>query len=90
MITAHADVVGSLLRPPRLLEARDAYAAGRLMPAEFKRIEDWAVDEAIQLQEEAGLGVVTDGEQRRLSFQSQLLESVQGVGEWSIDAFLWG
>ena len=90
MITAHADVVGSLLRLPRLLKARDAYAAGRLTPAEFKRIEDWAVDEAIQLQEEAGLGVVTDGEQRRLSFQSQLLESVQGVGEWSIDAFLWG
>jgi 5-methyltetrahydropteroyltriglutamate--homocysteine methyltransferase len=90
MITAHADVVGSLLRPPRLLNARDAYAAGRLTPAEFKRIEDWAVDEAIQLQEGAGLTVVTDGEQRRLSFQSQLLESVHGVGEWSIDAFLWG
>jgi 5-methyltetrahydropteroyltriglutamate--homocysteine methyltransferase len=90
MITAHADVVGSLLRPPRLLQARADYAAGRLTPAEFKRIEDWAVDDAVQLQEAAGLAVVTDGEQRRLSFQSQLLESVEGVGEWSIDAFLWG
>jgi methionine synthase II (cobalamin-independent) len=90
MIVAHSDVVGSLLRPPELLTARDDYAAGRLTPAEFKRIEDWAVDEAIRLQEAAGLAVVTDGEQRRLSFQSQLLESVEGVGEWTIEAFLWG
>jgi 5-methyltetrahydropteroyltriglutamate--homocysteine methyltransferase len=73
-----------------LLEARDAYAAGRLTLTEFKRIEDRAVDEAIRLQEEAGLAVVTDGEQRRLSFQSGLLESVEGAGEWTIDAFLWG
>jgi 5-methyltetrahydropteroyltriglutamate--homocysteine methyltransferase len=90
MITAHSDVVGSLLRPPELLKARDDHAAGRLTPAEFKRVEDRAVDEAIRLQEEAGLAVVTDGEQRRLSFQSRLLESVDGVGEWTIDAFLWG
>ena len=48
------------------------------------------MDEAIRLQEAAGLAVVTDGEQRRLSFQSQLLESVEGAGEWTIDAFLWG
>ena len=90
MITARTDVVGSLLRPAALLKARGDLAAGRLTPAEFKRIEDWAVDEAIRLQEEAGLAVVTDGEQRRLSFQSRLLESVEGVGEWTIDAFLWG
>jgi 5-methyltetrahydropteroyltriglutamate--homocysteine methyltransferase len=90
MITAHSDVVGSLLRPAALLKARGDYAAGRLTPAEFKRVEDWAVDEAIRLQEEAGLAVVTDGEQRRLSFQSRLLESVEGVGNWTIDAFLWG
>jgi 5-methyltetrahydropteroyltriglutamate--homocysteine methyltransferase len=90
MITAHSDVIGSLLRPAALLKARDDYAAGRLTPAAFKRIEDRAVDEAIRLQEEAGLAVVTDGEQRRLSFQSGLLESVEGVGDWTIDAFLWG
>ena len=90
MITARTDVVGSLLRPAALLKARDDLAARRLAPAEFKRIEDRAVDEAIRLQEEAGLAVVTDGEQRRLSFQSGLLESVEGVGDWTIDAFLWG
>ncbi len=90
MITAHTDVIGSLLRPPELLKAREALAAGRLAPAEFKRVEDAAVDAAVALQAEAGLDVATDGEMRRLSFQSQLLESAEGFGEWTIDAFLWG
>jgi 5-methyltetrahydropteroyltriglutamate--homocysteine methyltransferase len=90
MITVHTDVVGSLLRPPELLRAREDVAAGRISQAEFKRIEDWAVDQAIALQEDAGLDVVTDGEMRRLSFQSQLPEAVAGFGEWDIDAFLWG
>jgi 5-methyltetrahydropteroyltriglutamate--homocysteine methyltransferase len=48
------------------------------------------VDEAIALQEEAGLEVVTDGEMRRLSFQSQLPAAVDGFGDWDLDAFLWG
>jgi 5-methyltetrahydropteroyltriglutamate--homocysteine methyltransferase len=90
MITVHTDVVGSLLRPPELLRAREDLAAGRITPAEFKRIEDAAVDQAIALQEAAGLDVVTDGEMRRLSYQSQLPDAVVGFGEWDIDAFLWG
>jgi len=44
----------------------------------------------LRLQEDAGLEVVTDGEMRRLSFQSQLPSAVDGFGEWDIDAFLWG
>ena len=60
MINARADVVGSLLRPPELLSAQKQLVAGGLTPAEFKRIEDRAVDQAIELQEEAGLEVVTD------------------------------
>jgi 5-methyltetrahydropteroyltriglutamate--homocysteine methyltransferase len=90
MITTHADVVGSLLRPPELLQAQEDVAAGRITQAEFKAIEDRAVDAAIALQENAGLQVLTDGEQRRLSFQSQLPDAVEGFGEWDIDAFLWG
>lgn len=34
--------------------------------------------------------MVTDGEMRRLSFQSQFTEAVEGFSEWSLDAFLWG
>ncbi len=90
MIQARTDVVGSLLRPDRLLQAREDRAAGRLSQAEFKAIEDWAVDEAVQLQEEAGLDVVTDGEMRRLSFQAQMTEAVEGFGSYDINAFLWG
>jgi 5-methyltetrahydropteroyltriglutamate--homocysteine methyltransferase len=90
VITVHTDVVGSLLRPPALLKARDDYAAGILKPAEFKAIEDAAVDAAVKLQEDAGLDVVTDGEMRRLSFQSALTDSVEGFGDVPIEAFLWG
>lgn len=57
---------------------------------QFKRIEDRAVDDAIALQERAGLEVVTDGEMRRLSFQSQMTEAVEGFGQWDLDAFVWG
>ena len=90
MITAHTDVVGSLLRPSELLRAREKIAAGHITPVAFKEIEDRAVDEAVRLQEDAGIEVVTDGEMRRLSFQSQMTEAVQGFGSWDLDAFLWG
>jgi len=90
VLEARTDVVGSLLRPTELLEAQERLAAGELSRAEFKRVEDRAVDEALRLQEEAGLDVVTDGEMRRLSFQSQLPAAVEGFGAWDLDAFLWG
>ena len=90
MLEARTDVVGSLLRPPELLEARERRDRGELDQPGFKRIEDAAVDAALRLQEEAGLEVVTDGEMRRLSFQSQLVEAVDGFGDWDLDAFLWG
>lgn len=90
MLTARTDVVGSLLRPPELLDALGRRERVELGDLEFKRIEDRAVDAALALQEEAGLEVVTDGEMRRLSFQSQLPASTDGFSEWSLDAFLWG
>jgi 5-methyltetrahydropteroyltriglutamate--homocysteine methyltransferase len=90
MITAHADVVGSLLRPPELLEAQKQLAAGTITAVEFKAIEDRAVDHAVALQESVGLEIVTDGEMRRQSFQSQMTAAVSGFGEHNLDAFLWG
>ena len=89
-LTARADVVGSLLRPAELLEAAEKKAAGKISAATFKKAEDRAVDRALELQERAGLEVVTDGEMRRESFQSQMVESVEGFGESTIDAYLWG
>ncbi|MEO8290263.1 MAG: cobalamin-independent methionine synthase II family protein [Gaiellaceae bacterium] len=90
MLLARTDVVGSLLRPPALLDAQKGREAGSLTAAEFKQVEDAAVDAALRLQEEAGLEVVTDGEMRRLSFQSQMTDAVDGFGDWDLDAFLWG
>ncbi|MGH3976141.1 MAG: hypothetical protein ACRDS9_22865, partial [Pseudonocardiaceae bacterium] len=90
MIAARTDVVGSLLRPPALLEARQRLERKEIGPPEFKRVEDAAVDAAIRLQDTTGLAVVNDGEMRRLSFQSQLTEAVEGFSDWDIDAFLWG
>jgi 5-methyltetrahydropteroyltriglutamate--homocysteine methyltransferase len=51
VVNARADHVGSLLRPPELLRARAAHAAGELDHASFKRIEDQAIREVIELQE---------------------------------------
>ena len=90
MISAHADIVGSLLRPPELLKAQEQLAAGQINQAYFKEIEDQAVDNAIALQESVGLEIVTDGEMRRQSFQSQMTAAVSGFGEHNLDAFLWG
>jgi 5-methyltetrahydropteroyltriglutamate--homocysteine methyltransferase len=90
VITARTDVVGSLLRPRELLQARQRLERGEIGPPEFKWVEDAAVEAAIRLQEDAGLAVITDGEMRRLSFQSQLTEAVEGFSDWDLDAFLWG
>ncbi len=90
MISVHADVVGSLLRPPELLEAQRHLDAGAVSPARFKEIENRAVDQAVALQESVGLKIVTDGEMRRRSFQSQMTAAVSGFGEHDLDAFLWG
>ncbi len=81
------DVVGSLLRPAYLKEARADYEAGKLSDQAFKQIEDRAVDEAIAAQERAGLAVITDGEMRRYAFYGHLIDAVEGFdkyGGWAI------
>lgn len=86
-MTYHAEVVGSLLRPSYLVEARRQLEAEELSPAEFKAIEDRAVREAIALQETAGIDVITDGELRRYAFYGHLVESLDGFdkfGGWAI------
>ena len=72
------DVVGSLLRPEIVKEARIAFDDGKITADALHAIEDQAVREAVRLQEDAGLDVVTDGEMRRLNFQDSFGESVEG------------
>src|SRR5574341_1677564 len=85
--TYRSDVVGSLLRPEYMKESRQQWDAGQLGAADFKRIEDRAVDEAVRLQEETGLDVLTDGEMRRYAFFGHLIEALDGFdkfGGWAI------
>lgn len=82
-----SDVVGSLLRPAYLKEARERHESDQLSETEFKRIEDRAVDEAIALQERTRIGVITDGEVRRYAFFGHLIDAVEGFdkyGGWAI------
>jgi 5-methyltetrahydropteroyltriglutamate--homocysteine methyltransferase len=87
MSACRAETIGSLLRPAYLARARAEREAGTLTPAAFKQIEDRAVDEAVALQESAGIDVITDGEQRRYAFFGHLVEALEGfdkLGGWAI------
>ena len=76
MPTYRSDVIGSLLRPEYLKQARRQHQEQALDHAAFKRIEDRAVDEAVALQTDAGLDVITDGEMRRYAFYGHFIDSV--------------
>jgi 5-methyltetrahydropteroyltriglutamate--homocysteine methyltransferase len=74
-----ADHVGSLLRPPQLLAAREDHKAGRIDDAELRAVEDGAIREVIGLQEEVGLRSATDGEFRRASWHMDFMYALDGV-----------
>jgi len=83
------DVVGSLLRPARLKEARVTYDDGKITLDQLRITEDEGIREAVRLQEQLGLDVVTDGEFRRLNFQDSFGESVSGydAGRATLDFY---
>ena len=74
-----ADHVGSLLRPPELLRARENAAAGRIDGDTLRRLEDDAIREAVRRQEEVGLRSVTDGELRRATWHMDFIYQLDGV-----------
>jgi 5-methyltetrahydropteroyltriglutamate--homocysteine methyltransferase len=74
-----ADHVGSLLRPRRLLQARDDFAAGRIDADELRAIEDAAIREIVRKQEEIGLQSATDGEFRRASWHMDFIYELDGI-----------
>ncbi|MEO8888878.1 MAG: 5-methyltetrahydropteroyltriglutamate--homocysteine S-methyltransferase [Jatrophihabitantaceae bacterium] len=74
-----ADHVGSLLRPPALLQARAQAAAGEITPAQLEAAEDTAITEVVRLQEDLGLQSATDGEFRRTSWHMDFIYQLQGV-----------
>jgi len=76
--TIRTDVVGSLLRPAAVIEARKKFDQGTLDAAGLHAIEDDAVRAAVRLQEDVGLDVISDGEMRRLNFQDSFGAAVEG------------
>ena len=74
-----ADHVGSFLRPPELLAARDRCAKGEITRAALREVEDAAIRDIVKFQEDAGLDGITDGEFRRTYFHIDFLEQLQGV-----------
>src|SRR3954462_3127935 len=72
------DVVGSLLRPAALKQARVRFDEGQISADEFHAMEAEEVEGAVRLQEAAGLDVVSDGEMRRLNFQDSFGAAVEG------------
>src|SRR5262244_2546698 len=74
-----ADHVGSFLRPPELLAARDRHKKGEISKDQLRAVEDQAISQVVRMQEDAGLQGVTDGEFRRTYFHIDFLEQLEGV-----------
>jgi 5-methyltetrahydropteroyltriglutamate--homocysteine methyltransferase len=76
-----ADHVGSLLRPRRLLQARDDFAAGRITADDLHAVEDEEIPAAIRMQEDVGLQSATDGEFRRASWHMDFIYALGGISK---------
>ncbi len=74
-----ADHVGSLLRPPELLRAREDRAQGRIDAAQLRAIEDEAIRRVVRMQEDVGLRSATDGEFRRASWHMDFIYQIGGI-----------
>src|SRR5215831_3970899 len=75
-----AEHIGSLVRPPELLRAREQYAAGKLDREGLAAVENAAIARVVKLQEELGLQVVTDGEFRRGTYSDAFTSAgISGV-----------
>jgi methionine synthase II (cobalamin-independent) len=76
-----ADHVGSLLRPPELLQAREDFANGRIDAERLRAAEDEAICDVVRMQEDVGLRSATDGEFRRASWHMDFIYQLEGVSK---------
>jgi 5-methyltetrahydropteroyltriglutamate--homocysteine methyltransferase len=72
------DHVGSLRRPPELVQAWRDWEAGKLPVEKLHEVQDKAITEAVRMQERLGLPIVTDGEFRRGGWSRGFLNAVDG------------
>ncbi len=87
--TVRADQVGSLLRPPELLQARAEHQQGRITLEQLRQAEDRAILDALEMQKQVGIDVFSDGEYRRADFMRGLIEAVEGFVAAAPAALEW-
>ena len=78
-----ADQVGSLLRSAVLKDARVKRASGDISAEQFKAVEDREIEALIGKQEAIGLQSITDGENRRKSWQTDFVAALPGIETYS-------
>ncbi|MSQ73599.1 MAG: 5-methyltetrahydropteroyltriglutamate--homocysteine S-methyltransferase [Betaproteobacteria bacterium] len=74
-----AEHIGSLLRPPDLVDAMSRKLTGGIPDDELAAVQDRAIRSAIRLQEDIGLACVTDGEFRRWVYLRTFIEEGFGI-----------
>ena len=74
-----ADHVGSLLRPPELLQARTDFAEGKISRERLTEIEDASVLKALDVQKQAGISIFTEGEYRRSGWSTAVRDAIEGL-----------
>lgn len=78
--TFRAEPLGSLLRPPEVKKAMQQASEGSIGREELARVQERAIDDAIALQADTGMDVVTDGEFRRAIFWDPVIAALDGLG----------
>lgn len=76
-----AEHVGSFLRPDELLDVRHAWNDNKATDAELKVVEDKAVNQIVQLQQDLGFHGINDGEYRRHMFWGTFWSNLDGMKE---------
>ena len=76
--TNAVDHVGSLKRPPDLMQTWRDWEAGKADAGVLREAQDRAIRAAVAMQEKLGLPVITDGEFRRGGWSRGFLSAVEG------------
>jgi 5-methyltetrahydropteroyltriglutamate--homocysteine methyltransferase len=74
-----ANHVGSLLRPPELMQSREKRQRGEIDAAQLREVEDRCIRDAAKMQEGVGMQGVTDGEFRRSLWHADFLSQFEGI-----------
>ena len=74
-----ANHVGSLLRPPELIQAREQQKNGEISAAALREVEDRCIRDVVKMQEDVGMQGITDGEFRRTLWNADFLSRIEGV-----------